>query len=545
MMDDKPLEFDNEDLAALSILATHAIGEFERLQAAEALRQSENWFRTIFDSEPAGVFVFDRHGKIVQTNNAGCAILGSTSRDNLRGDLFGERLPAEFRDRWKRLLARVLAGEEAALRYRIVNSEGAERWIDSHSAPLRDGTGETTHVLSVTRDMTSEVEAEETRKSLEVEVQKNRTLQSLGMLAGGIAHDFNNLLMGMLGHANLALLDVDENSHAGSSIRQIEDTARQAAELCNQMLAFAGRSPLNLRPFDLNAIVHETVSSLETSFPTGAEVSTDLAEDLPAIDGDIAQIRQVVLNLLKNAVDALGGEGGMVTLRTFRVTTVEGTRLDQPVDSTVGAIALEIGDTGCGMDRATCDRIFDPFFSTKEEGHGLGLAAVVGIVRSHGGSVTVRSEIGSGTTFRVVLPATASPAAPAPRPRALDELRFPGGLRVLIADDDERIISVTQKGLQRAGVEVIVAQDGLEAVRKFEAEKGEISCVLLDLAMPNMDGLSAYRELRRQGTSVPVLLMSGYGEPSMLENVDDPLVKTLQKPFSIDFLLETLHRVTN
>jgi signal transduction histidine kinase/CheY-like chemotaxis protein len=382
------------------------------------------------------------------------------------------------------------------------------------------------------REMGEREMAEEGRRAIEAKVLEVQKLESLGVLAGGIAHDFNNLLVAILGNASLALLDLPEDSPARQSIADIEVASQRAGELARQMLAYSGRSRFQVEPIELGELVRELMTLLQVSIGKSVVIKLDLSKDPIIVDADAAQLRQVVMNLVINAADAIGDRSGFVTIRVGQLRADAAYLADVHPEAELAAghyAALEVSDTGMGMDTATQARIFDPFFTTKFAGRGLGLAAVLGIVRGHGGALRVYSEIGRGSTFRIVLPLSASSPAPV---EDADEVWFGTG-RVLTVDDDAMVRSVARRLLQSFGLTVVEAAGGREAIDCFAADPDGIDAILLDLTMPDVGGAEVFREVRAIRPDVPIVLMSGYHEDEVGAAFDgDGLAGFVQKPFT-------------
>jgi len=380
--------------------------------------------------------------------------------------------------------------------------------------------------------------AEEERRGLEEQVRHTQKLESLGVLAGGIAHDFNNLLTGILGNADMALLELNERDPASESVRAIRDTAERAADLSRQMLAYSGRGRFIIEPIEVNEVVSEMSQLLEASLSKSAIVRFDLAESLPLITGDATQIRQVIMNLMTNASDAIGDRNGVISLRTCavecdRIELSQGYASEELPEGAY--VCIEVEDTGVGMDEETASRIFDPFFTTKFTGRGLGLAAVLGIVRAHKGTISVESSAGTGTTIRVLIPVSTEDDAVTAVHEAATESRSPwdaAGGTVLLVDDEPTVRRVTQKMLERAGFDVVTASDGLKAIDAYRKHSANIVCVLLDLTMPNMGGEETFRELRKLDPNLRIILSSGYGEKEITNRfVGKGLAGFIQKPY--------------
>ncbi len=379
------------------------------------------------------------------------------------------------------------------------------------------------------------------RGRLERQIRQAQKLESLGVLAGGIAHDFNNLLTTMLGNASLALEDLNTGSPVHHAITQVHRAAERARDLTAQMLAYAGRGQVKISAIDLSHLVEEMAGLLRVSIGKKTALELGLARDLPPVAADATQLRQVVMNLLTNAAEAIGDHAGNITVQTRTTRMPEATQGDWlPEDPRAGDyVELRVTDTGCGMDAITRARIFDPFYTTKFEGRGLGLAAALGIVQTHGGALHVASTPGAGTEFRVLWPhiaravaADCGPADPAP-----GELAPSGGDTILLVDDEDGVRTVGRQALERAGYTVLTADDGRRAIDLYRMHANDIRLVVLDLVMPAMDGVETFGELRRIRKDAPVLLSSGYTEFEAMERFQGAGLRGfLQKPYTASAL---------
>ena len=349
------------------------------------------------------------------------------------------------------------------------------------------------------------------RRRSEEQMRNAQKLESLGVLAGGIAHDFNNLLVGVLGNAGLALLELPEDSSARQPIRDIEISAQRAAELTRQMLAYAGRGRFRVEPVDLSSVVEEMSQLLRRVISRRTQLSLRLARQVPSVVADVTQLRQVVMNLITNASDALDDAAGTVTLETGTVNAdramLASTYLNEELPPG-SYVYLEVSDTGSGMDPATSARIFEPFFTTKFTGRGLGLAAVLGIVRGHKGAISVRSTPGEGTTFRVLLPASTGTAGATDAPTG-SVLSRGAGL-VLLVDDEEAVRGLARRVLERGGYQVLEAKSGEDALSALADHRNSVCAVVLDLTMPGLGGEATLQKIREQNPGLPVIVSSGY-----------------------------------
>jgi signal transduction histidine kinase/CheY-like chemotaxis protein len=402
-------------------------------------------------------------------------------------------------------------------------------------------------VALIWRHLALRARAERERKFLEAQIQQMQKVESLGVLAGGIAHDFNNLLMPILGNAQLVLDDLSEEAPSRARLEQLRSAGRRLSELTNQLLSYTGKGTFAVQPADLSALVREMTQLLEVSVSKNVTLEYELRDDLPSIEGDVSQLKQVVMNLVTNASDALADEGGVIRVRTDLMEADRAYLLESHVfeDHREGPyVYLEVSDSGCGMDAETQRRVFEPFFTTKHTGRGLGLAVILGIVRGHRGSIHLVSEPGKGAEFRILFPAAegvvvAIPAPPAaPAAPGAEQWRSSGF--VLMVDDEPDVREVTEIMLQRFGFTVLTARDGREGVEVFRKFAPEIDLVLLDLTMPGMSGEEAFAEIQRLKPDQPVVLISGYNEEFVASRLAGRPATFLQKPFTDQELGETV-----
>jgi signal transduction histidine kinase/CheY-like chemotaxis protein len=406
-----------------------------------------------------------------------------------------------------------------------------------HDHPMREDLSPQALLRFFALWAAGEVERERAA-ALRIDVERKhlaaQRIESLGLFAGGIAHDFNNLLVGILGNASLALEEARGSAAVQAHLAEIETAARRAAELANQLLAYSGKGRFIVTDVDLNVLAEEMGQLLHTSIGRRVGLRFELRPDLPEVRGDATQLRQVLMNLVLNAADAIGDGLGVVTVRTGVFDADETFLAACAVrgDAAPGIYAaLEVADTGCGMDAATRARIFDPFFTTKFTGRGLGLSAVQGIVRSHRGALWIQSEKGRGSTFRVLFPPALPIASLRGDPPAETPLGAGSGL-VLVVEDEELVRRSAVRMLVHLGFQALEAQDGHEAVDLLRTHGERIDAVLLDMTMPRMDGAETFAALRALRPDLPVVLMSGYDERETLERFPrESLAGFLRKPF--------------
>ena len=502
----------------------------ERRKAEEHLRQTVRLNQILLDAFPCVALLLRPRTREIVASNAAAVKVGAVPGDRCYST-WGQR---EDPCPWCLAPAVWDTGKEQHLEVEA----GGISW-DAHWIPVSEDL-----YMHFAFDVTERRRAEEEKRNLERQVQQAQKLESLGVLAGGIAHDFNNILMAVLGHAELALAEISPMSPARGNLTEIATAARRASDLCRQMLAYAGKASIALERVVLRDLVEEMAHLLKTAISKKAILNLNLERGLPPIEADPSQIRQIVMNLIINASEAIGDRSGVITV------SVGATRCDEEYLSrtelqetlTPGLyLHLEVADTGCGIGEETRSRIFEPFFSTKFTGRGLGLAAVLGIVRAHKGALKVYSEQGKGTTFKILFPALTDgeEATRSPEPSSLADWQGQG--TILLVDDEESLIALGARMLEHLGITVLTAADGLQAVELYRERGKEIDLVLMDLTMPHMDGAEAFGELRRLNPDVCVVLASGYSHEDVASRfAGKGLDGVLQKPYTLAKLREAL-----
>ena len=526
----------------------------ERKQAEAALRESEERLGLAIEGAELGMWDRDiRTGEAVY-NDRWAEMLGYPLDEiEPTTEAWQELIHPDDLARVRQALDAHFAGETPfyEAEYRMRAKSGAWKWILARGRVVqRDADGIPLRITGTHLDVTARKQAEEERVELELQVQHAQKLESLGVLAGGIAHDFNNLLVAIVGNADLALDALPPGSQAHRNIAEIETAAQRAAELCRQMLAYSGKGRFVVAPMQINDIVEEITHLLAVSISKKATVRYNLAEELPAIEVDPTQVRQVIMNLITNASEALGDEDGVIAVVTGMMECncdyLSKTYLAEGL-AEGPYVYLDVTDTGCGMDNATRESIFDPFFTTKFTGRGLGLAAVLGIVRGHKGAIRVFTEPGRGTSFRILFPAADEPAQPLARehePPADADKPWRGSGTVLLVDDEETIRIVGSRMLEHLGFQTLTADNGVEALDLYRQRAEDIVCVLLDLTMPHMDGEETFRELRALNPDVRVILSSGYDQQEVARRfAGKGMAGFLQKPFRSATLADKLREV--
>jgi len=526
-----------------------------RKKAESDLKQSVSLLRATLESTADGILVVDQQGRIEDYNQrfaelwhfapgalprtgAGTPLVERSDENAIAHVLAQLEDPEAFIARVRHLYAHPEESSSDVLEFK----DG--RRFERYSQPQTIDGRPVGRVWSF-RDVTARKVAEAERARLAERMQQTQKMESLGVLAGGIAHDFNNLLTAILGNANLLESEVAPDSPASESLQAIEAASRHAAELCRQMLAYSGQGWFIVEPLDLSRQAAEIVDLARASVPRSVHVTPCLAESLPTVTADPVQLKQAVMNLVTNAAEAIGEREGTITITTGVDTLAPGDLASRTLVGHVGPgrhVVIEVADTGPGMDAALLNRIFDPFFTTRFAGRGLGLSATLGIVRKHKGAVEVRSEPGRGSVFRILVP-TIEPDTSRPTPTATTSTAEPWteSGTVLVVDDDPTVRRVATKVAQKCGFKTLKAADGAEAIAVFRAHAEEISCVILDLTMPEMDGDQVLQSIRTIRADVPVIIASGHSESELLDRTKSTEhVLTLAKPYHIDQLATRL-----
>jgi PAS domain S-box-containing protein len=508
----------------------------ERRRTEASLKQSEERYRQLTEQNHDLVCELDAQGRFHYANPHCQAFLGKTppeliGREFLDPAIVDPEDLARIQGIWNTLSSE---GNRTAFDYRLRDPSGDWRWFEGRSSAFRGGDGEP-KIVVVSRDVT------ERRRTDEV-LRQTQKLESLGVLAGGIAHDFNNLLTAILGNLNLAQNSISDVSPATHYLDNVEKAVLKASDLTKQLLAYSGRGRFLVKEFCLNQVVQEMTHLLQVSISKKIALRFRLTQNLPLIEADAAQIQQVVMNLVTNASDAIGDEDGTITISTT-VQEVDGDYIattfpTQPIRPG-SYVVLEVGDTGCGMSPKTLSRIFDPFFTTKVSGRGLGLSAMLGILRGHKAGIKIYSEPGKGSIFKIFFLAHHSSAAPARTEEPPASTTFHG--TVLLVDDEPSIIESTSTALRIMGFTVLAAKDGQEALDLLADPKETIDLVVMDLTMPRMGGREAFKAMRRLDESLPIILCSGYSEHESIQDLlGRNLTGFLQKPYQLEELKKAI-----
>ncbi len=508
-------------------------------ESREALRRSEERIKALLQAIPDLMFVFDRQGVFRDFHTTDPSRLMIAPEQFLHRSC-ADVLPPELANLTLRHLKMLFEGA-SELKYEYsLDLPSGKRFFESRMYPCGNDL-----VLAIVRDITDFKASEEEKLQLQQQVHQSQTLESLGVLAGGIAHDFNNILMGILGNAELAEADLSPDSPALERLRKIVDATNRAADLCRQMLTYSGSCSLACENVILPLLVQEIIRLLKTRIPAKTSLRLDFPTQLPSLFADPYQIRQMLRNLITNASEAITHDHGLIIVsancRRYSCDELAATEF-APALPAGEYISICVEDNGTGMDEDVRRRMFEPFFSTKFVGRGLGLPSVLGIVRAHGGAVAVETTPGRGTSMKVLLPVTQQqrPQPKTPVSNSPQKQRN----TVLFADDEESLREITQATLSRLGFRVLQASNGREAIELYKSHQSEIVVSMLDLSMPEFDGIQTLQELRKIDPHALIVITSGYSEEDIRDRFHHGVPSAvLQKPFSLSRLKEVFAKI--
>ncbi|KAA3618930.1 MAG: PAS domain S-box protein [Calditrichaeota bacterium] len=536
--------YSTKDLEVLTFVSQHIAFSLQKKRVEEKLRFHELRYRALTEKVQDLVLIFSKEGECLYASPS-VEHFGHKLEQIIDQPLFNFIDRNDYKNAVKKLRAINYKDNQSVqideLRVRCQN--GDIRMIEGVMTILLNQPG--VHGIVFTgRDITERKRDFEEKKKLERQMQHTQKLESLGILAGGIAHDFNNLLVAVLGNADLVLSELDSNSLIYENIKDIEKAAFRAADLCKQMLAYSGRGNFIITDLNLSAIIKDMMQMLDASRSKKAIIKLNINDSIPSVRADITQLRQVILNLITNASDALEDEVGVISISTghrfFNGDFVERNAAGNELMAG-NYVFLQVQDTGCGMDAKTISKLFDPFFTTKFTGRGLGLSAVLGIMRGHNGGIVVESNLQKGSTFTVLFPPVLSSAAKMTESPSRKKAIKQGQGTILVVDDEKIVRDMARKILSRMGYSIVEAADGIEAIEYVHDNYKSLNCILLDLTMPKMDGKQVIDKIREYTTNIPVILTSGYSELEVSQHFEGENISGfLQKPFSVEELMQII-----
>ncbi|MDQ6994490.1 MAG: PAS domain S-box protein [Mariprofundaceae bacterium] len=513
------------------------------------LRQEQQKMQIILDNAPIGIWMIDMNSSIQLINKGFCDLLGISEQALRAADVYRDALPDDVA-----VLCR--ASDQACMQRKqklmvqeaIPCVDGKVHTFDMIKAPVFNDDGCMVGVVGLAIDATQRMEAEAEKDRMTRQIEHSQRLEALGVLAGGVAHDFNNILAVILGNASLIERKVSNDTDMALYLQRIVESSEKASLLCRQMLEYSGQGKIKIEPLNLTDLSQSIVSLLEVGLASGVSLSYDLDEALPTIDADEAQMQQILMNLVINASEAMNGEDGHIDLKTS-VQQI----LPEDLQEVVGEpdlclsdpyVCLQVTDNGCGMSDEVMQRIFEPFYTTKFTGRGLGMSALLGIVSAHHGCLCLHSQQGVGTRFRVFFPLGSLHVEKTAQVKPADDLAHRENRVVLLIDDEEIIRETVTAMLEDFGYDVMVAASGLEGIELYRQHQQNIAVVLLDVTMPQMNGLQCFQALKEINQHVKVFLTSGFHKDHVLEGVEDAsLAGFIQKPYHPEALEAVLNSV--
>jgi PAS domain S-box-containing protein len=515
--------------------------------------------QSIVEDLPDMIFVKEAESlKFVRVNKAAESLLGLT-REELCGksdyDFFESEEADFFTSKDREVLRN---GEVLDIPEEPIHTANGPRWLHTRKVPIFDENGAPIFLLGISRDITERKQMEQAledarqeirhweKQALQDQLQEAKRMESLGVLAAGVAHDFNNLLVSMLGNSNLVLKTLSEDSPVRPNIVNIELAAERAAELTRQMLAYSGRGQVQLELLDIPAVVEDTVALLRHGGRLKPLINVE-SLDISSVYADSSQIRQLCMNVILNAIDAVSNQAdAAVQVRICSLSHEEAMALDGFLElepTNLNYVQLIVSDNGIGMDEETQRRMFEPFFTTKTKGHGLGLAAVLGIVRGHEGNLIVESKPGEGTSISVLLPVRSKVERDKPEKKTVAS-RDGRHRHILVVDDEPFVRSFVKSALPAKDYTVYIAEDGSQAIELFTAHQDVIEIVLLDLSMPEMSGEEVFTQLKSIRPTVPIVLSSGYAEADIEDRLGSYQASAyLHKPYRSEDLIDMIQSV--
>lgn len=508
----------------------------ERARAEAALKESEAKYKTIVENIEEGYYEVDLAGNMVLCNDAMCRIVGY-SRDELVGMNNRQYMDTDTAKKvYSTFNSVYYSGTSVTIPgWKLTRKDGAQRTVEVSVSLIRDSENKPCGFCGVVRDVTD-------RERFQMQLSQSQKMEAIGTLAGGIAHDFNNILYAMIGFTELALEEVPENTPLYSYLKAVLESGQRAKDLINQILTFSRQGQQERKLLNVGPIVKEGLKFLRASLPATIEIVHSLEPNLKPIIADPTQIHQILMNLCTNAAHAMREKGGVLDIT---LAHVELGSKDSGEDLNIDPgsyLRLTVNDTGTGMPPDFIQRIFDPYFTTKEagEGTGLGLAVVHGIVQSCGGTIKVHSELGAGSSFQVYLP-TVEGDAKTTSPKT--EVVVGGRERILFVDDEQVVVEMTGKILERLGYDTTTRTSSIEALELFKAKANHFDLVITDMTMPGMTGIELTKEIRKIRSSIPVILCTGFSDLISEQRTESLGVKeVILKPILMNQMAAAIRR---
>ena len=516
-----------------------------RRQAEAGLRAAQHRQRAIYQAAKSVGFVMTSLDSdcSVEDFSPGAEKIFAVSSDEILSKSFMNFVPDHSREIYCNYIDAIKQGRQPnSIELELVDSQGKKFPAACSIHPVEDNQGKTYLALSVISDLTQRVKIEKQKAKLESKIHETQKLESLGVLAGGIAHDFNNILVSIMGNVDLAMMDVSSSTPILRELKDIKKAAKRAADLTEQMLAYSGKGRFVVQPENINLLVSDVRDIIRASLSKKVTLQYDLDQSLDAIQCDATQIRQILMNLILNSSEAIDKEIGLISVITKNITLTSDQTSKYITDEKIkpGNYALlEVRDSGSGIDPKIMSQIFEPFFTTKFTGRGLGLSAVLGIVKGHKGGISVESKSGVGTTVSIIFPATKN--RPVEHYESAETSKFHDSGKVLVIDDEPNVRKIADFMLRKIGFETKLAEDGYTGLELLSEDVNDYKLVLLDVSMPGISGIEVLKKIRQINSEIPVLLYSGFTNTELeTEIAADEKTKFLAKPFEFNQLAEAI-----
>jgi PAS domain S-box-containing protein len=509
----------------------------------EALQYEKSRIMAILNMVGEPIFVKDNEHRVTNANHAFYDLF-DMDENSVIGNTLIEAVPEHEREHFLKIDRMVLDTGESDIREEELTLKGHTRTIITSKVRFIDGFGKRGLVCSI-HDITERKQAEEEKVVFERQLQHSQKQDSLGQLSGGIAHNFNNILAIIIGYCGLTKTNI---LTAEKNIPIIEKAAERAVVLCRQMMAYSGKEKLTITKVNMAMQVDETIVMLKPSLPQNAIIKTNLSASIPMIEGDVSQLNQVVMNLIINASEAIGIAQGEVNVSLDKIEIIAGKTFEDYSGNPIPPgeyVCLEVTDSGCGMDETTLSRLFEPFYTTKFTGRGLGMSAVLGIIKSHGGVLQLFSQPSQGTTFKVFLPALLNePTGDENRSSSPASESWQGSGTILLVEDEDEVRFIAKELLKMFGFTVLEAVNGKEALEMYQKNAADIMLVFTDIGMPVMDGYELVEKLKKLKPELPIIISTGYGDADVKERIgSDNIARIARKPYNADKLREVLKSV--